>query len=67
MTDIKIYTKLHSLSPSLKNEVNDFVDFLLNKHEKEGAQKKPLFGCAKGKFKMSTDFDQPLDDFKDYM
>ena len=27
----------------------------------------PQFGCAKGTFEMSVDFDEPLDDFKDYM
>ena len=26
-----------------------------------------IFGCAKGQFKMAEDFDEPLDDFKDYM
>jgi hypothetical protein len=32
------------------------------------AQKKvPVFGCAKGKYRMAEDFDAPLDDFKDYM
>jgi hypothetical protein len=25
------------------------------------------FGCAKGQFKMADDFDDPLEDFKDYM
>lgn len=30
--------------------------------------KKAKFGCAKGKgFYMSPDFDEPLEDFKDYM
>jgi len=27
----------------------------------------PVFGCAKGQFKIADDFDAPLDDFKDYM
>jgi hypothetical protein len=27
----------------------------------------PIFGCAQGKFKMSDDFDAPLDDFMEYM
>jgi hypothetical protein len=27
----------------------------------------PVFGCAKGQFKMAADFDEPLEDFKDYM
>ena len=30
-------------------------------------QKIPVFGCAKGQFKMADDFDAPLEDFKDYM
>jgi hypothetical protein len=30
-------------------------------------QKVPVFGCAKGKFKMADDFDTPLDDFTEYM
>ena len=34
-----------------------------------GAERKkiPIFGCAKGQFRMSEDFDEPLEDFKDYM
>ena len=27
----------------------------------------PVFGCAKGQFRMADDFDAPLEDFKDYM
>jgi antitoxin (DNA-binding transcriptional repressor) of toxin-antitoxin stability system len=27
----------------------------------------PKFGSASGLFEMSNDFDEPLDDFKDYM
>jgi hypothetical protein len=30
-------------------------------------KKTPVFGCAKGQFRMAEDFDAPLDDFKDYM
>jgi hypothetical protein len=26
----------------------------------------PVFGCAKGKFKVSEDFDAPLEDFMEY-
>jgi len=32
-----------------------------------GEKKKRRFGSAKGLIKMSDDFDEPLDDFKDYM
>jgi hypothetical protein len=30
-------------------------------------KKTPVFGCAKGQFRMADDFDAPLEDFKDYM
>ena len=30
-------------------------------------EKKPVFGCLKGQIWMSDDFDEPLDEFKDYM
>ncbi len=67
MTVIQLYTKLCTLPPALKGEVSDFVDFLLSKKKKAVKAKKPKFGYAKGQFKMSPDFDEPLDDFKEYM
>jgi hypothetical protein len=30
-------------------------------------EKRPVFGCAKGQFWMSDDFDEPLEDFEEYM
>ncbi|WP_159467898.1 DUF2281 domain-containing protein [Dyadobacter sp. 3J3] len=68
MSTLSIYTKLETLTPDLKEEVNDFIDFLIEKSSKEKKKKIiPEFGSAKGKIKMSPDFDEPLDDFKDYM
>ncbi len=68
MTDIdQLYTKLNHLKPSLKKEVSDFVDFLLSKQSNTKLTKTPKFGCAKGKFKIAPDFDEPLDDLKKYM
>ena len=67
MTDVQLYKRLQNLNPSLKAEVYDFVDFLLTKQKKEVKPKKPQFGCAKGRFKMSSDFDEPLDDLHEYM
>ena len=26
-----------------------------------------IFGCAQGKFRMAADFDEPLQDFREYM
>jgi hypothetical protein len=31
------------------------------------SKKRPVFGCAKGQFWMSDDFDEPLEDFEEYM
>jgi len=67
MTDVQLYIRLQNLKPSLKAEVYDFVDFLLSKQEKEIKSMNPQFGCAKCRFKMSADFDAPLDDLKEYM
>ena len=67
MESTKLHTKISTLPPNLKSEVNDFVDFLLDKRRKEIKKKKPKFGCAQGEIYMSPEFDEPLDDFKDYM
>lgn len=62
-----IYTKLNYLPPDLKLQVIDFIDFLLSKKKKQIKKKSPEFGCAKGQIFISPDFDDPLDDFKEYM
>jgi hypothetical protein len=68
MSDLDILIKLTSLPEHLKQEVNDFIDFLKSKKERSQSGKivrQP--GLAKGLIVMSDDFDEPLDDFKDYM
>ena len=67
MTEMQLYIKLNHLSPDLKLEVSDFIDFLLIKQNKNKGKKVPQFGCAKGQIYMTPDFDLPLDDFKEYM
>jgi hypothetical protein len=67
MGQIQLYTKLSYLPEELKPEVNDFIDFLLNKKKKEKKERIPRFGCAKGQIYISPDFDEPLDDFKEYV
>ncbi|MBE9460919.1 DUF2281 domain-containing protein [Dyadobacter subterraneus] len=67
MSTLSIHTKLETLTPALKDEVNDFIDFLIEKSTKDKKKKIiPEFGSARGKIRMSPDFDEPLDDFKDY-
>jgi len=45
-----------SSTSNLQKSVNDTV-----------ARVVPVFGCLKGQIQMSDDFDEPLEDFKDYM
>ncbi len=44
-----------------------FIDFLLSKKKKNEKLNKPRFGSDKGMFVMKPDFDEPLDDFKEYI
>jgi hypothetical protein len=67
MNQLSLYTKISALPAEMKAEVAEFIDFLLSKKTKQAKKKKPIFGSAKGKLKISDDFDEPLDDFKDYM
>lgn len=67
MDNITLYSKLATLPDDLKAEVSDFVDFLATKRKKSHEKKKPRFGSGKGMFVMKPDFDEPLDDFKEYM
>ncbi len=67
MEQIHLYRKINSLPSDIKNQVNDFIDFLLIKRKKQDKKKSPKFGCAKGDIFMAPDFDEPLADFADYM
>lgn len=74
-----IIHKLETLPESMVNEVEDFIDFLKAKHSKSFfkstdekkdlvEEPKSLYGAAKGTILyISDDFNEPLDDLKDYM
>jgi len=70
MDNSLLYKKLNALPESMKAEVADFIEFLESKVKKKQYQNisvsKPKFGSAKGLFTIKKDFDEPLDDFKDY-
>jgi hypothetical protein len=61
MSNLTLYTKLETLPPELKNEVSDFIDFLIEKSKKTKEKATPKFGSAKGEMWMSKDFDEPLE------
>ncbi|MCU0353261.1 MAG: DUF2281 domain-containing protein [Cytophagales bacterium] len=62
----KISEKVKTMPEELKAETLDFIEFLLEK-QKRLQNRVPIFGSMKATFKMSDDFDAPLDDFKEYM
>lgn len=67
MTDIQLYSEISSLPAELKKKVSEFVASLKKGDKSNKKIKERQFGFAKGAFKMSEDFDEPLEDFKDYM
>lgn len=70
MNEQLITSKIQQInSENLRQELLFFLDYLLTKQfsDEKIVKRIPKFGCAKGTFKMADDFDEPLDDFKDYM
>ena len=70
MSDRLIQSKINMLqSEELKKDLLLYLDFLLSKQFSENQPQKrtPKFGSGKGMFKMSDNFDAPLEDFKEYM
>lgn len=70
-----IIHKLETLPKELVTEVEDFIDFLKAKHAKKQLSEntkveepRALYGAAKGLIVyIADDFNEPLDDFKEYM
>lgn len=67
MTNTSLKIEINSLPKSLRDEIANFVAFLKTKNKTKKSLKHREFGFAKGKIKLSTDFDKPLDLFKDYV
>ncbi len=69
MTNTTLKIAINSLPKELRAEVVDFIEFLKSKSKSKSKAKLKAreFGYAKGKITLSSDFDEPLDDFKDYM
>jgi hypothetical protein len=59
-----VLEKLRSLPLEKQQEVLDFVEFL---EQKIRGKRRRQAGSAKELVTISDDFDEPLEDFKDYM
>jgi hypothetical protein len=66
MTELQFYSQISSLPKDMQQEVADFVAFLQQKAKKSKPRKERKFGSGKGFFTISSDFDDPLEDFKEY-
>ncbi len=70
MIEQTLIQEIQTLPESLKQEVLHFVQFLKQKQADKIEAKKPRkrqAGSAKGMFVMADDFDEPLEDFAEYM
>jgi hypothetical protein len=68
MDAVSFYNKFESLPSNLKKEAMKYLDKLFSKSTVETKNKlKPKFGSLKGKIVIHDDFDEPLEDFKEYM
>jgi hypothetical protein len=70
MSTLQLQSEIEKLPSDLKKEVEDFIEFLLEKEKKKqgpAPKKERTPGTMKGLIIMSDDFDEPLDDFKEYM
>lgn len=70
------YIQLDSLPEEVRKKVIAFIDSLMEQWERrqnrddginEPPQKRRIAGLMKGQIRISEDFDEPLDDFKEYM
>ncbi|MCX2495541.1 DUF2281 domain-containing protein [Pedobacter sp. PF22-3] len=69
MDQLHILEKIKMIPVAYQQEVEDFIDFILQKKDLKRSEKKSnrKLGLLKGKMKMSDDFNSPLEDFKDYI
>jgi len=67
MTNTSLYTRISTLPQQIQNEIFDYMEFLIQKYKPQRTKIRPKAGCMQGTFQMSPDFNEPLDDFKEYM
>lgn len=67
MTNTQLLTQFDSLPEAMKQEVIDFIEFLKYKNKPAKKKKERKFGYAKDFFTMKDNFDDPIDDFNEYV
>ncbi|MEJ7684256.1 MAG: DUF2281 domain-containing protein [Segetibacter sp.] len=70
MSELDFLEKVKLMPADYQQEVKDFINFVWEKKMGRDADisgRRKLFGAFKGKMWMSPDFDEPLEELKDYM
>ena len=67
MNNDTLYKKISSLPDAKKKEVEAFIDAIVNSSDKKNGTQKAKAGTGKGLFVIKPGFDDPLEDFKEYM
>lgn len=67
MTNTSLKMEINTLPKPIRDQVADFVAFLKKNTKTASSPKVREFGFAKGKIKLSDDFDAPLEEFNDYI
>ncbi|PIW47810.1 hypothetical protein COW20_11595 [bacterium (Candidatus Blackallbacteria) CG13_big_fil_rev_8_21_14_2_50_49_14] len=67
--DKQLLDEFHALPPDKQAEVIDFIGYLRSKTLRSTNQQasRGSYGSLKGTFQMAEDFNEPLEDFRDYM
>lgn len=75
-TETKILEAISQMPETLKQEILHYAQYLIEKYSRNSEEQEELeqpkqkrggFGILKGKIWMSDDFDEPLEDMKEYM
>ncbi|MEK7248847.1 MAG: DUF2281 domain-containing protein [Bacteroidota bacterium] len=67
MSEDILLRKIRLLPDTLKKEADNLTDFLVKKHGLAEKKKTPKFGSHPGVFKIAPVFDEPREEFKEYM
>jgi hypothetical protein len=67
MTNTALLEKFEILPDFMKSEASLFIDFLIFKSNQSVEYKQRIPGFLAGKISITDDFDEPLEEFKDYM
>ena len=70
--DTEIFQTVAKMPESLKKEILHYAQYLVEKHAKTESSQEQLeqphgYGSWAGKIIMSENFDEPLEDLKEYM